>query len=44
MLYRLECMDHKARERTGGVPATQGVVVPVLLQREVAIDVGSILQ
>ncbi|KAG6548528.1 hypothetical protein Mapa_010016 [Marchantia paleacea] len=38
MLYRLECLDHKARERTGGVPATQGVVVPVLLQREVAID------
>ncbi|KAL2649346.1 hypothetical protein R1flu_017474 [Riccia fluitans] len=38
MLYRLEIMDHKARERTGGVPATLGAPVPVQLAREAAMD------
>ncbi|KAL3702341.1 hypothetical protein R1sor_020363 [Riccia sorocarpa] len=38
MLYRLEIMDHKTRERTGGVPATLGTAVPVQLSREAAMD------
>ena len=39
MLYKLELLDYKARERAGAVPAVYGVPVPVFLQEEAASEV-----
>lgn len=39
MLYKLELLDHKARERGGGMPTTVGAPVPILLQQDAAIEV-----
>jgi hypothetical protein len=41
MLYKLELLDYKARERAGTIPAIHGVPVPVLLQEEAASEVFS---
>lgn len=38
LLYKLELLDYKARERVGAIPA-YGVPVPVLLQQEAAFEV-----
>lgn len=38
MLYKLELLDHKARERAGGMLTTLGAPVPVLLQQEAALE------
>ncbi|KAJ7538338.1 hypothetical protein O6H91_11G044100 [Diphasiastrum complanatum] len=38
MLFMIEILDHKARERAGGMPLTSGVPVPVVLQCESAIE------
>ena len=39
MLYKLELLDYKARERAGAVPAVYGVPVPVYLQQKAAFEV-----
>eukprot|EP00249_Psilotum_nudum_P021124 c27981_g2_i1 orf=317-1837(-) len=39
MLYKLEILDHKARERTGGMLATNGAPMFVVLQHDVAVEV-----
>ncbi|KAJ7534426.1 hypothetical protein O6H91_13G094000 [Diphasiastrum complanatum] len=38
MLLMMELLDHKARERAGGMPLMPGVPVPAILQCEVAIE------
>ena len=39
MLYKLELLDYKARERAGAVPAVYGVPMPVYLQQDAAFEV-----
>ncbi|GLJ08878.1 hypothetical protein SUGI_0097490 [Cryptomeria japonica] len=38
MLYKLEILDHKARERAVGSGATFGQTIPVLLQHDTAVE------
>jgi len=39
LLFKLEVLDHKARERAGLLTATLGSPIPVLLRFETAIEV-----
>lgn len=39
LLFKLEVLDHKARERAGLITPTLGSPIPVLLQLDVAIEV-----
>lgn len=38
LLFKLEVLDHKARERAGVITPTLGSAIPVLLQLEVALE------
>ncbi|CAM6082749.1 unnamed protein product [Calypogeia fissa] len=38
MLYKMELLDYKSRERAGGMPTTQGVQMPVLLHHDAAVE------
>lgn len=40
MLYKMELLDHKSRERAGGMPTAQGAHMPVLLDHDVAVKVS----
>lgn len=39
LLFKLEVLDHKARERAGLLTATLGSPIPVLLRFETAMEV-----
>lgn len=42
LLFKLEVLDHKARERAGVITPTLGSPIPVLLQLDAAIEVPNI--
>ncbi|EFJ37946.1 hypothetical protein SELMODRAFT_139753 [Selaginella moellendorffii] len=39
ILYKMELQDHKLRERVGGLPSTLGIPMPVMLQKDGALEV-----
>lgn len=39
LLFKLEVLDHKARERAGLITPTVGSPIPVLLRLETAMEV-----
>lgn len=39
LLFKLEVLDHKARERAGLITPTLGAPIPVLLRLDTAIEV-----
>ena len=39
LLFKLEVLDHKARERAGVITPTLGSPIPVLLQMDAAMEV-----
>lgn len=39
LLFKLEVLDHKARERAGVITPTLGSPIPVLLQLDFAMEV-----
>jgi len=39
MLYKLEIMDHKAAEKQGTLVSVLGLPIPVVLSRDLAVEV-----